>query len=251
MCGVPTSRSALSFEAPPPGLLARSHARTVNTLLIRSLYVLHWYRVAATSARLNSTRTAVLHPRSSRGNSRFSRDLNLDICVQSVVDKNQYIGARVCGGVGMLKTQRQFTAGGSFSCSARRGGTVGRGDRGGLGGSRGGSRTLAGRMLARPLASLSSDSSDLPLATEPSSAIGLSPSTADRKIFIHVGAAPRSRAFVTSSPVVRPTPNVVARGYNRGGSSVPERLVSSLPYLLPLFDSLRYGRFLMVQVGTR
>jgi hypothetical protein len=89
-------------------------------------------------------------------------------------------------GVGMLQTQsRQFTtAGGSFSCSARRGGTVGRGDRGGLGGSRGGSRTLAGRMLARPLASLSSDSSDLPLATEPSSAIGLSPSTADRKIFI-------------------------------------------------------------------
>jgi hypothetical protein len=85
-------------------------------------------------------------------------------------------------GVGMLQTQsRQFTtAGGSFSCSARRGGTVGRGDRGGLGGS----RTLAGRMLARPLASLSSDSSDLPLATEPSSAIGLSPSTADRKIFI-------------------------------------------------------------------
>ena len=110
-------------------------------------------------------------------------------------------------GVGMLQTQRQFTtAGGSFSCSARRGGTVGRGNRGGRGGgrggSRGGSRALAGRMLARPpsthrglleraarrpvapLASLSSDSSDLPLATEPSSAIGLSPSTADRKIFI-------------------------------------------------------------------
>ena len=66
------------------------------------------------------------------------------------------------------------------------------------------------------------------------------------------GAAPRVGAFVTSEHVVvRPTPNVVARGYNRGGSSVPERLVSSLPYLLPLFDSLRYGRFLMVQVGTR
>jgi len=73
---------------------------------------------------------------------------------------------------------------------------------------------------------------------------------------VRVGA-PRSAtfsprpAFVTSAPVVRPTPQVVARGYNRGGNSVPERLVSSLPYLLPLFDSLRYGRFLMVQVGTR
>jgi hypothetical protein len=28
---------------------------------------------------------------------------------------------------------------------------------------------------------------------------------------------------------------------------VPDRVVSALPYLLPLFDSLRYGKFLFLQ----
>ena len=50
----------------------------------------------------------------------------------------------------------------------------------------------------------------------------------------------------THQPLL-PARLVTAHGYNRGGSTVPERLVSSLPYLLPLFDSLRYGRFLMLQ----
>jgi uncharacterized membrane protein len=32
-----------------------------------------------------------------------------------------------------------------------------------------------------------------------------------------------------------------------GPSSIKDRVVASLPYLLPLFDSLRYGKFLFVQ----
>ena len=34
---------------------------------------------------------------------------------------------------------------------------------------------------------------------------------------------------------------------NNGPPSVPDRVVSALPYLLPLFDSLRYGKFLFLQ----
>ena len=38
------------------------------------------------------------------------------------------------------------------------------------------------------------------------------------------------------------------QGYNNSGSpGVPERVVGALPYLLPLFDGLRYGKFLFVQ----
>ncbi|KAI8112112.1 hypothetical protein M9434_003436 [Picochlorum sp. BPE23] len=41
--------------------------------------------------------------------------------------------------------------------------------------------------------------------------------------------------------------NVRARGYNSGSPGVPDRVVGALPYLLPLFDGLRYGKFLFVQ----
>lgn len=41
---------------------------------------------------------------------------------------------------------------------------------------------------------------------------------------------------------------IKVEGYNNGGSSgVPERVVGALPYLLPLFDGLRYGKFLFIQ----
>lgn len=35
-----------------------------------------------------------------------------------------------------------------------------------------------------------------------------------------------------------------------GPPSVPDRVVSALPYLLPLFDGLRYGKFLFLQFPT-
>ena len=41
--------------------------------------------------------------------------------------------------------------------------------------------------------------------------------------------------------------NVRVRGYNNGSPGVPDRVVGALPYLLPLFDGLRYGKFLFVQ----
>jgi len=41
---------------------------------------------------------------------------------------------------------------------------------------------------------------------------------------------------------------VKVQGYNNSGSpGVPERVVGALPYLLPLFDGLRYGKFLFIQ----
>jgi len=39
---------------------------------------------------------------------------------------------------------------------------------------------------------------------------------------------------------------VQAKGYN-SSPGVPERVVGALPYLLPLFDGLRYGKFLFLQ----
>lgn len=54
----------------------------------------------------------------------------------------------------------------------------------------------------------------------------------------------------TCSPSVvssRRSLNVRARGYNSGSPGVPDRVVGALPYLLPLFDGLRYGKFLFVQ----
>ena len=44
---------------------------------------------------------------------------------------------------------------------------------------------------------------------------------------------------------------VTVHGFNNNGNQggeVLNRGVSSVPYLLPLFDSLRYGRFLMLQI---
>lgn len=43
--------------------------------------------------------------------------------------------------------------------------------------------------------------------------------------------------------------SVLVQGYKNNGSSpgVPERVVGALPYLLPLFDGLRYGKFLFLQ----
>ena len=40
---------------------------------------------------------------------------------------------------------------------------------------------------------------------------------------------------------------VKVQGYNSGSPGVPERVVGALPYLLPLFDGLRYGKFLFLQ----
>jgi uncharacterized membrane protein len=48
----------------------------------------------------------------------------------------------------------------------------------------------------------------------------------------------------------RPIP-VCASWRNGGGPpSVPDRVVSAMPYLLPLFDGLRYGKFLFLQFPT-
>ncbi len=73
---------------------------------------------------------------------------------------------------------------------------------------------------------------------------------------------PAGRASLPCQNYVRPTKatatgrqarHVVVHGFNNNnnnnqGGEVLNRVVSSVPYLLPLFDSLRYGRFLMVQI---
>lgn len=34
---------------------------------------------------------------------------------------------------------------------------------------------------------------------------------------------------------------------NSGRPDIPDRVIGALPYLLPLFDGLRYGKFLFIQ----
>ncbi|KAL6783935.1 CPLD5 [Auxenochlorella protothecoides x Auxenochlorella symbiontica] len=62
--------------------------------------------------------------------------------------------------------------------------------------------------------------------------------------------------IVPSSPMVHhaarnqsavPRGGLVLRAQRGGNPQVADRVVSSLPYLIPLFDGLRYGKFIFVQ----
>jgi hypothetical protein len=66
--------------------------------------------------------------------------------------------------------------------------------------------------------------------------------------FVRHGVGPL-RSSLGPSPPAKLARSVVASGYNNNnqGGEVLDRVVGSVPYLLPLFDSLRYGRFLMLQ----
>ena len=57
-------------------------------------------------------------------------------------------------------------------------------------------------------------------------------------------STPLSSSFSSSS---RRTSLVCASWRGDGPSSVKDRVVAALPYLLPLFDGLRYGKFLFLQ----
>ena len=41
--------------------------------------------------------------------------------------------------------------------------------------------------------------------------------------------------------------SLVVEAYRGGDPTVPDRVLAGLPYLLPLFDGLRYGKFLFIQ----
>lgn len=55
-----------------------------------------------------------------------------------------------------------------------------------------------------------------------------------------------------SSPIPRRASSHVTASWRNGGGgggapAIPDRVVAALPYILPLFDGLRYGKFLFVQ----
>lgn len=65
----------------------------------------------------------------------------------------------------------------------------------------------------------------------------------------------RSMGHAIASPLLKTTTggsrrnSAVCAGWRNGGGSadIPDRVFAALPYLLPLFDGLRYGKFLFVQ----
>ena len=85
-----------------------------------------------------------------------------------------------------------------------------------------------------------------PLLARSPAAAGLSPS--GTAAFIRARPQHIGRLFRQGSPIgtVR-TQSYRGGGGGGGGAAIPDRVVASLPYLLPLFDGLRYGKFLFTQ----